>query len=41
MNITLFEVIEHMPSYEKFMKELVSKKRTINHEDEFGMHYCR
>ncbi|XP_047256131.1 uncharacterized protein LOC124888886 [Capsicum annuum] len=39
-NIPLLEAFEKIPGYEKFMKDFVTKKRTINYEDKSGLHHC-
>lgn len=41
INLTLIEALLEMPSYSKFMKELVSKKRSLNFETtEVSHNYC-
>ncbi|XP_055814111.1 uncharacterized protein LOC129883478 [Solanum dulcamara] len=39
INIPLVEVLEHMPGYVKFMKDLVTKKRTIFFEPTDNLHH--
>lgn len=40
VKIYLFEAIEKIPSYAKFIKELVTKKRLLSYEDIGGLHHC-
>ena len=40
INVPLIEVLEQMPGYAKFMKDMVTKKRSVNFEDDDRMqHY--
>ena len=40
INVPLVEAQEQMPSYAKFMKDLVTKKRPVTFEDDDRMQYC-
>ena len=40
INVPLVESLEQMPSYDKFMKDLVTKKRSITVEDDDRMQHC-
>ena len=40
INVPLVEALEQMPDYTKFMKDLVTKKRSITFEDDDRMQYC-
>ena len=37
VNVPLVEVLEQMPGYAKFMKDLVTKKRSVTFEDDDRM----
>ena len=39
VNVPLVEDLEQMPDYEKFMKDLVTKKRSITFEDDYRMQH--
>ena len=40
IDVPVIEVVEQMPSYAKFMKDMVTKKRSVNFEDDDRMqHY--
>ena len=39
-NVPLVESLEQMPSYAKFMKDLVTKKRSVTFEDDDRMQHC-
>ena len=41
INVPLVEALEQMPSYAKFMKDLVTKKRSVTFEDDDRMQHCR
>ena len=38
--IPLVEALKQMPGYAKFLKDLVTKKRSITFEDNDRMQYC-
>ena len=40
INVPLVEALEPMPSYAKFMKDLVTKKRSVTFEDDDRMQHC-
>ena len=40
INVSLVEALEQMPSYAKFMKDLVTKKRSVTFEDDDRIHHC-
>ena len=40
INVPLVEALEQMPGYAKFMKDLVTKKRSITFEDDGRMQHC-
>ncbi|XP_049369931.1 uncharacterized protein LOC125834820 [Solanum verrucosum] len=40
VNIRLVESLEQMPGYAKFMKDLVTKKRTVSHDFSNDVHHC-
>ena len=40
INVPLVEALEHMPGYAKFMKDLVTKKRSVTFEDDDRMQHC-
>ncbi|XP_016570795.1 uncharacterized protein LOC107868629 [Capsicum annuum] len=40
INLPLVEALEQMPGYAKFMKELVTKKRTVSYESVDNLHHC-
>ena len=40
INVPLVEALEQMPGYAKFMKDLVTKKRSVTIEDDERMHHC-
>ncbi|XP_069151850.1 uncharacterized protein [Solanum lycopersicum] len=40
INIPLVEALEHMPGYAKFMKDLVTKKRSVIFKDDDRMKHC-
>ena len=40
INVPLVEALEQMPSYAKFMKDLVTKKISITFEDDDRMQHC-
>ena len=41
INVPLVEALEKMPGYAKFMKDLVTKKRSVTFEDDDRMQHCR
>ena len=41
INVPLVEALEQIPGYFKFMKDLVTKKRSITFEDDDRMQHCR
>ncbi|XP_069151801.1 uncharacterized protein [Solanum lycopersicum] len=40
INVRLIEAMEQMPGYAKFMKDMVTKKRSVNFEDDDRMQHC-
>ncbi|TMW81748.1 hypothetical protein EJD97_008030 [Solanum chilense] len=40
INVPLVEALEQMPGYAKFMKDLITKKRSITFEDDDRMKHC-
>ena len=40
INVPLVEALEQMPGYTKFMKDLVTKKRSVTFEDDDRMQHC-
>ena len=40
INVPLVEALEQMPGYAKFMKDLVTKKRSVTFEDDDRMQHC-
>ena len=40
INVPLVEALEQMPSHAKFMKDLVTKKRSVTFEDDDRMQHC-
>ena len=40
INVTLVQVLEQMTGYAKFMKDLVTKKRSVTFEDDDRMQHC-
>ena len=40
INVPLIEALEQMPGYAKFMKDLVTKKRSISCEDDDRLQHC-
>lgn len=40
MNVPLVEVLEQMPRYAKFMKDLLTKKRIVRYEIVDNFHHC-
>ena len=40
INVPLVEALEQMPGYAKFMKDLVTKKRSVTFEDDDKMQHC-
>ena len=40
INVPLVEALEQMPGYAKFMKDLVTKKRSVTFEDDDRMQRC-
>ena len=40
VNVPLVEALEQMPGYAKFMKDLVTKKRSVTFEDDDRMQHC-
>ncbi|KAK4706810.1 hypothetical protein R3W88_033642 [Solanum pinnatisectum] len=40
INVLLIEALEQMPGYTKFMKDLVTKKRAVNFEDDDRLQHC-
>ncbi|XP_069152804.1 uncharacterized protein [Solanum lycopersicum] len=40
VNVPLVEALEQMPGYAKFMKDLVTKKRSVTFEDDDRMMHC-
>ena len=40
MNVPLVEALEQMPGYAIFMKDLVTKKRSVTFEDDDRLQHC-
>ena len=40
VNVPLVEALEQMPGYAKFMKDLLTKKRTMSYEMANNLHHC-
>ena len=40
INVPLIEALEQMPGYAKFMKDLVTKKRSVTFEDDDRLQHC-
>ena len=40
INVPLVEALEQMPDYAKFMKDLVTKKRSVTFEDDDRLQHC-
>lgn len=40
INLPLIDALEQMPDYAKFMKDLVTKKRTVSREFANDIHHC-
>ena len=40
INVSLVEALEQMPGYAKFMKDLVTKKRSVTFEDDDRLQHC-
>ena len=40
INVPLVKALEQMPGYAKFMKDLVTKKRSVTFEDDDRMQHC-
>ena len=40
INVPLVEALEQMPGHAKFMKDLVTKKRSVTFEDDDRMQHC-
>jgi len=40
INVPLIEVLEQMPGYAKFMKDLVTKKRVVSFENDKRLQHC-
>ena len=40
INVSYVEALEQMPSYAKFIKDLVTKKRSVTFEDNDRMQHC-
>ena len=40
INVPLIEALEQMPDYTKFMKDMVTNKRSVNFEDDDRMQHC-
>ena len=40
INFSLVEALEQMPDYAKFMKDLVTKKRSVTFEDDDRIQHC-
>ena len=40
INVALVEALEQMPGYAKFMKDLVTKKRSVTFEDDDRLQQC-
>ena len=39
-NVPLVESLEQMPGYDMFLKDLVTKKRSVTFEDDDRMQHC-
>ena len=39
-NVSLVEALEQMPGYAKFMKDLVTKKRSVTFKDDDRLQHC-
>ena len=40
INVPLVDALEQMPGYAKFMKDLVTKKRSVTFEDDDRLQHC-
>ena len=40
INVPLVEALEQMPGYANFMKDLVTKKRSVTFEDDYIIQHC-
>ena len=40
INVPLVEALERIPGYAKFMKDLLSKKRSVTFEDDDRLQHC-
>lgn len=40
LHILVFDALEQMPGYNKFMKELVTNKRDVSFKEVVGLHHC-
>ncbi|KAK4716580.1 hypothetical protein R3W88_014918 [Solanum pinnatisectum] len=40
INVSLIEALEQIPGYAKFMKDMVTKKRTVSFEDDDRLQHC-
>ena len=40
INVPLIEALEQMPGYAKFMKDMVTKKRSVSFEDDDRLQHC-
>ena len=40
INVLLIETLEQMPGYDKFMKDMVTKKRSVSFEDDDKVKHC-
>ena len=40
INVPLVEALEQMPGYAMFMKDLVTRKRSVNFEDNDRLQHC-
>ena len=40
INVPFVEALEQMPDYAKFMKDLVTKKRSVTFEDDDRLQHC-
>ena len=40
INVPLVEALEQMPDYAKFMKDLITKKRSVTFEDDDTLQHC-
>ena len=40
INVPLVEALEQMPDYAKFMKDLVTKQRSVTFKDDDRMYHC-